>query len=296
MAKIKNGFKGERFVSLPEQVLEEYTKEPLIGNLYLRMIGYFPRVKYHYVCKEEGCDYCMLIYCTDGKGWYEINGIRYPVQKDEYIFIPDHTPYAFGADNTDPWTIYWLHFRGKMSHCFLPTYPNPQAILPDDYSRLQDRMQLFEEMYKSFSMGYIREYMLYASMCLYHFLSSFICLEQYRAANSHNEKPLSFSAKVIHYMQENVQHNLTLTELAGVFKYSASHFSMLFLKETGIAPITYFLRLKIQKACQYIELTNLKLRDIATLLGFEDAAYFSRLFNKITGLSPSAYREKVLKK
>lgn len=75
-------------------------------------------------------------------------------------------------------------------------------------------------------------------------------------------------------MQENLQYNITLEELAAHFKYSASHFSMLFQKETGSSPINYFLRLKIQKACQYIELTDLKLQDIATAIGFEEPAYF----------------------
>lgn len=291
MAKLKEGFKGERFVSLPEKLLEEYAQDPLIGNLYLRMIGYFPHVKYHYVHKEQGCDYCMLIYCIHGEGWYETDGKRYIVKENEYIFIPDHTPYTFGADDADPWTIYWLHFRGRVSRCFLPPYPNPQPIQPNEHSRLQDRLQLFEEIYRSFSMGYIREYMVYASMCLYHFLASFTCLEQYRTSNSRNEKPISFSAKVIHYMQENIQHNLTLRQLASEFKYSPSHFSALFQKETGDSPINYFLHLKIQKACQYLELTDFKLNDIAELLGFEEPAYFSRLFSKVIGSSPSSYRE-----
>ena len=67
---------------------------------------------------------------------------------------------------------------------------------------------------------------------------------------------------------------------------------MLFQKETGSSPINYFIRLKIQKACQYIELTNLKLNEIALRLGFEEPAYFSRLFTKVMGISPSAYRAK----
>ena len=87
------------------------------------------------------------------------------------------------------------------------------------------------------------------------------------------------------------RYNITLEELAAHFKYSASHFSMLFQKETGSSPINYFLRLKIQKACQYIELTDLKLQDIATAIGFEEPAYFSRLFTKIMGMTPSAYRK-----
>ena len=93
-------------------------------------------------------------------------------------------------------------------------------------------------------------------------------------------------------MRENVRHNLTLKELSAYFKYSPSHFSALFQKETGVSPMNYFTRLKIQKACEYIELTSMRLTEIATLLGFENAAYFSRTFTKVMGCPPSVYREK----
>lgn len=68
MLRIKEGFKDERFVSLPDTLLDAYAADPLVGNLYLRKIGYFPRVKYHYVLKQQGCDYAMLLYCTEGEG------------------------------------------------------------------------------------------------------------------------------------------------------------------------------------------------------------------------------------
>ena len=87
MVKIKEGFKGERLVSLPEELLTSYQREPLINNLYVRKIGFFPRVKYHFLQKEHGCDYAMLIYCTEGKGWYRILGKQYTVEKYQYIII-----------------------------------------------------------------------------------------------------------------------------------------------------------------------------------------------------------------
>ncbi len=293
MVRIKEGFKNERFVSLSDSLLETYSQDPLIGNLYPRKIGYFPRVKYHYVRKEQGCDYMMLIYCTEGKGWYQIEGHTYPVHQDEYLLIPSDTPYAFGADETDPWTIYWLHFKGHTSRQFLPASPNPREITPGEHSRLQDRLQLFEEIYHAFSQAHHREYMLYASLCLYQFLGSFICLEPYRSILAANAgQDTTFSEKVIRYMHENVQHRLTLEQLASYFKYSPSHFSTLFQRETGVSPINYFLRLKIQKACRYLEMTNLKLNEIAPLLGFDEPAYFSRSFSKIMGVSPSHYRRK----
>lgn len=292
MIKIKEGFKGERFVSLPDELLDTYSREPLIGNLYVRKIGFFPRVKYHYVQKDRGCDYAMLIYCTEGEGWYTIGGETYPVKRNQYIIIPPNTPYSFGASEQDPWTIYWVHFKGKLSKEFLPATPVPGTILPGEYSRLQDRIQLFEEIYGCFSMGYIKEYMIYSSMCLYMFLTSFLYLEQYRYINLPNHEEYSFASRVIHYMNEHVERNLTLDQLAAYFKYSPSHFSMLFQKETGVSPISYFIRLKIQKACQYIVLSGLKLNEIAVKLGFEEPAYFSRTFTKVMGISPSEYRKR----
>ena len=135
MVKIKEGFKGERLVSLPEELLASYRREPLINNLYVRKIGFFPRVKYHFLQKEHGCDYAMLIYCTEGKGWYRILGKQYTVEKYQYIIIPPGIPYSFGADEGDPWTIYWLHFQGKLCDQFLPSHPVPVTISPNEYSR-----------------------------------------------------------------------------------------------------------------------------------------------------------------
>lgn len=104
-------------------------------------------------------------------------------------------------------------------------------------------------------------------------------------------KEVSFATRVIHYMQENLQRDLELKQLADNFKYSPSHFSVLFQKETGVSPINYFIRLKMQKACQYLELSRMKIFEISQMLGFDEPAYFSRLFTKVIGMTPTAYRK-----
>lgn len=292
MPKVKEGFKGERLVSLPQSLLDKYGKDPLVKNLYLRKIGFFPHVKYHYVQKDRGCDYAMLIYCTDGEGWYRIHGARYALRKDECVILPAGTPYAFGADNDNPWTIYWLHFQGADSPLYRFGDDRPRSIAPGDRSRLQERLQLFEELFHCFALAYTCEYMRYSSACLHLFLASFLYIEPYRSIRTFVDRKSSFAGKVIRYMQENLHHPLTLEQLAAYFNYSPSHFSMLFQRETGIPPISYLARLKIQKACQYIELSDLKLQDISLALGFEDPAYFSRSFTRIMGMSPSEYRKR----
>ena len=295
MKGIKEGFKGERMLSLPQDILYKFSQLPLVSPLYVRKIGYFPRVRYHYVQKPQGTDYCMLIYCVAGKGHYTIgSGQPREIVQNQYIILPDNTPYSFWADDADPWTIYWLHFQGSLAHNFV-SYPiAPRSILPGNDSRLQVRFNLFERIYSSFTMAYVQQYMVHASMCLYPFLSSFINLEAFRnmASSANNKGEQTFSMLVTHYMQENIANNLTLNDFARNFNYSPSHFSALFLKETGYSPINYYIQLKMRRACQYIERTTMKLNEVAQKVGFNEPAYFSRIFTKIMGMSPSEYRQR----
>ena len=94
-------------------------------------------------------------------------------------------------------------------------------------------------------------------------------------------------------MQENIHQNLSLEQIASYFKYSTSHFCTLFQKETGVSPINYFIRLKMQKACQYLEMTNRKIIEVAALLGFEEPAYFTKMFTKMIGISGPSRRNKI---
>ena len=290
MIQIKEGFKNERMLSISEKLLEEYRKDPLLRNLYLRKMGYFPQARFHYVCKPTGCGYAMLLYCVGGEGRYEIGGHSYTLRKDEFTILPPGTPYAFGASSHAPWTIYWLHFQGLLANRFLSPGFAPQPVKPGEDSRIQDRLRLFEEMFQNFSMNYRKEYMTYACLCLYQFLGSFLLLKPYR-----NVPPTpgdrSFARRVARFMQENVQGTLMLPQLAARFGYSPSQFSALFRQETGGSPMQHFTRLKMQEACRLLETSEFKINEIAQRLGFEDPAYFSRTFTKIVGMPPSCYRE-----
>ncbi|NBC64857.1 MAG: AraC family transcriptional regulator [Bacteroidetes bacterium] len=92
-------------------------------------------------------------------------------------------------------------------------------------------------------------------------------------------------------MKNNVDQNLKLKELAEHASFSVSHYSTLFKKKTGFAPIEYFIHLKIQRACQYLDLTSLHVYEIAETLGYTDPHYFSRLFQNIMGVSPTKFRK-----
>ena len=71
---------------------------------------------------------------------------------------------------------------------------------------------------------------------------------------------------------------------------SASHFSSLFRKATGMSPMDYFIHLKLQKACLLLYSSDTKIKKIAHTIGYDDPYYFSRLFKKYLNISPDQYR------
>jgi AraC-like DNA-binding protein len=95
----------------------------------------------------------------------------------------------------------------------------------------------------------------------------------------------------IQYMVEHIQSSLTLDEMAHHIGLSKPHFVHLFKQVTRYSPIDYFLRLKIQRSCQYLDLTDYHIKEISKSIGIQDPYYFSRVFRKVMGQSPSEYRK-----
>lgn len=288
MKRVKEGFQDERLMGLPEEILSRYRRDPFLSNLYIRKMGFFPRAAYHYVDKPQGTDYAMLLYCTAGSGTVNISGCRHRITANQYIILPTHQPYTLEASKGNPWTIYWVQFCGAMSTYLINGHTLPRSVNVSDKDRLIDRLDLFEELFRSFANAHIPSCMYYASSMFYHFLGSLVYIEPVKEDESSQKK--QFVERSIRYMEDCMHTNLSLQQLADYFNYSPSHYSALFQREVGMAPINYFIRIKIRESCRYLRLTQLKIVDIAHRFGFDDPAYYSRTFSKIMGMSPKSYR------
>ena len=97
-------------------------------------------------------------------------------------------------------------------------------------------------------------------------------------------------AFTVGYMQEFLSEPLQVPALARLANLSPSHFFAVFKKRTGFAPKDFFIRLKIQRACDILQATDLCVKEVAAKLGYEDPFYFSRLFKSVNGVAPTDYR------
>lgn len=293
MIKINHGFTGQRLIVYPFYVIEKALADPLTSDLAVHSMGYFPKADHHFINRESGCGEYILIYCSQGEGWFVLDGKKHTVSKNQFFILPPETPHSYGSSEHAPWYIYWAHFKGRKAPYIYRQLQGVRSIDIEDDSRIADRLAFFDELLNIMESETSEETVNYVNLSFNHLISSFLYVSTYRKARHTGEKAEKtfFISLATHYMNEHIEQRLTLKDLADHFNYSESYFYRLFYKETKYAPITYFLHLKVERACQLLKNTRLKINQISFKLGFEDSYYFSRLFKKTTGLSPKQYRE-----
>ncbi len=95
-----------------------------------------------------------------------------------------------------------------------------------------------------------------------------------------------------HYLQANYQHPITISNMAKTACMSERTLLRQFKRATGFKPNHYMQRLRVQKACDLLEASSLSFELIAHSVGYEDANSFRKVFIKIIGLTPSAFKQR----
>jgi AraC-like DNA-binding protein len=282
------GFSGQRIAVLPRNVVAAALAYDLLKGLLPTDVGYFPKAAGHFINRAPGIDQAILIYCVKGKGWLEIEGARHAVSVGDVVVIPPGCAHAYGADEQRPWTIFWVHVKGQNVAALLDELRTTPASPVLSLGENPELLALFEELLEVVEHGYATSRLLYASQILAHLIGLMIwdCRQIPRG-------PLDTAHRVlesINYMKQHLDHNATAASFAALANLSESHYRSLFKSQIGYAPMDYFIRLRMHKACQLLDTTGVSVKEIAARVGYEDPLYFSRVFRSVVEHSPSQYR------
>lgn len=277
-------FKGETKIVLPIEVFSDYMKHPLIKRMYLTDVGYFPCAENHYRERKEGIEEYIYLYCTAGKGKVVIKGKTFLMKEHEALCIPRFAGHRYFADEKEPWSLLWVHFKGEDTG----EYPLEECRLIqfESESATNRMMFLFDLLFRVLSANYTQGNFIYISQVLQMILAETYYREKTGGIPLQNKHVTD----MIRYMEQNLDRNLTLEDLADEFELSKSYLNYIFQKYTQHAPLSFFTALKVKRACKLLRSTNLPVYAVASRLGYEDPYYFSRIFKKNVGVSPREYR------
>lgn len=291
MLQIRDGFPEQRHIILSAAKRKQEEATPYVRSLRITDIGHFPETHYHFVERSNGTTEHVLILNISGKGWLRMKDKLWEVPPQHIAFVPANVPHAYGADDSIPWNIYWVHMTGDQAEAFMEWKDSMSEDPVFPLSSVESLIELFETAMR-YSIAVFNEKTMAQLVGVVHGIlaETIVQREENRRGSRIVEGRI---LKSIHHMRESLNDNLTLEELARVATLSVPHYSSLFKSHTGSSPLRFFTRLRLRKACELLEGPDQTVQSVAYELGFNDPFYFGRIFKKFIGVSPSHYRKEL---
>lgn len=236
--------------------------------------GWGPGVRDHY----------LLHYVVSGRGIYEAEGRTFVLRAgDAFLSRPDR-PIYYRADEEDPWEYYWVGFSGPSAPLLLAQTPfAPAAPVLRPAAGEQVRRALLD-VYKARGTDYP------SAVRMAGYLQAALGLLMESGPKRGGAALAAYARQGADFLQRNYSRSIGVEEAAREAQVSRSYLYRAFQAEFGCSPSAYLTSYRIQRARQLLRHSALPVGAVAASVGFEDPFYFSRVFKRETGQSPTDYR------
>lgn len=235
-----------------------------------------------------------FIFFIKGKGSIMIENKRYPIKEGMLFYMRPDVLYSIEIDTEEPLYFLSVHFsyayvRFDGSKWGVKDEVNMLSMNPAH--ELRD-YYVVEDIFKKLVVCWNEKQPGYEFITKTWLQQLLIAIYQNIKKHNQNYSTSLKVEKIIEYMHQNVNSRLTLPALAERVHWSSFYLSRVFKNTTGYAVIEYFNKIKMDKAKELIIEGDKKIKEVAQALGFVDEFYFSRMFKKIEGISPSEFYSK----
>lgn len=282
---VEPGFLNQRIAVVPAPAVADALRQPATRRLTVTVAGYFPDALDHRVSRPQGVTETVVIVCTVGSGWVRIGGLTHRVVAPSALIIAAGEPHAYGASADHPWTIWWSHMSGtdvaELVRSMEVTSARP--IVP--LRALERHVSLLDEIVSSLERDQSPARLLGVAGAAWKLLTQ-ISVDRLFPGDG---DPLQ---RAMNYLAERLDGSISVPELARMVGVSPSHLGLLFRRATGGGVLAHHTALRMSRARQLLDITGAPIGEVAREVGYDDPFYFSRIFHRRHGMSPSAYRSR----
>lgn len=258
---------------------EFFNKEQDRLGLHLVNCGY-EDCPVGFTCSPHSRDYYLVHYIVKGEGFYEVAGKKHRVRQGEAFVIYPGQIVTYYAPTENPWSFCWFGIGGRdASACLEEAGVKYPMYVVKCGAGIRDRILNCLEYTESRPLSQLR-----LNSYVYRFL---LCLGE-----GGKEKPSSshYAERGIRFIEYNYMNRISTKDVVEHLNIDRTYFYRVFKNHTGKSPEAYIMEFRIRKAAELIENSRYTLGQIADFVGICDLYYFSKLFKKVMGVSPSEYR------
>ena len=291
-----------------------YTPSPFARSslLHLQEVGSLSAIRPHTSKREKLQSYlCFMV--EDGEGELVYEGKKYELRSGDVVFIDCRKAYSHSTGmnpNAGLWSLRWCHFYGPSMPAIYAKYCE-RGGLPvirgadvsvdlargadmgrrDDVSCGADLSQyaaILTDIYTlASSSDYIRDMRINGK--LNDLLTLLMESSWHREAHTNAPKKMEIS-RVKSFLDEHYEEKLSLESVASHFFIDKHYLARLFKEQYGVTLVTYLQQVRITHAKRMLRFTDKSIEEIGLECGIGELNYFSRVFKKLEGVSPSEFR------
>ena len=234
----------------------------------------------------------QLLYIAKGKGYFYFDGLdgkeTVITEGNMILFRPGEIQYYYyhAPDKTE---VYWVHFTGRMVDGILDNYELPHSENVFYTGTSPDYAWLYRQMIQELQLCRPNYEELMSLMLRHIFIMINRYLKEGKKSGSEIQNEIE---RATHYFNENYNKPINIDEYAESRHMSTCWFIRCFKQILKVTPMQYILSLRMANAQSLLEGTKYNISEIAEYVGYDNPLYFSRLFHKHVGVSPSEYRKK----
>lgn len=281
----KTGRKGAEFMLVHDQYI--YPEKPDCDDDIVVFHSGFSSTMANYSYGKDTRDYYLIHWITRGRGIYQTGRTKYALKEgDGFLILPGQT-IVHTADKKEPWDLCWIAFFGRKAGEILEEAGLDEEHLIFHYDKDTFLEDCIQNIYKASQTG---KNVLYITGQFYLFMARLAEENQKERFLSAGNSQFSRFEEAMNYIRRNIRSQISVAQLANSMRLDPSQVYRIFRKHTGRSPQQVIAELRMEKACEFLEKTDLSIRDIAEWLGYEYQSHFTKQFKDHRKMSPSVYR------
>lgn len=227
----------------------------------------------------------MIHYVHSGKGIYQTGGKTYHLGPGDIFLMEPGKLIYYEADEKDPWVYSWIGLQGIKTEEYL----NRTNLLLRPVCHLPESSKIPELYDQLLSVSESDQSDLLCNAIAYQFIYE-LSLADPVIKKKETPTPNEYVEMILTYIERHFDEQITVNQISEKFNLDRSYIHRIFKRVMNMSVKDYILSLRLANACSYLIHTDLSISEISRSVGYDDVLYFSRLFRKKKGESPTQYR------